>query len=50
MDLVKAKRADVLVTVDNGMASHEAVHKAHELGLKVVITDHHLPVVTDQAR
>jgi len=48
VDLVKAKRADLLVTVDNGMASHEAVRKAHALGLKVLITDHHLPVVTDQ--
>lgn len=48
VDLVKAKNAQVLVTVDNGMASHEAVRKAHALGLKVIITDHHLPVVTDQ--
>jgi len=48
VDLVKAKNAQVLVTVDNGMASHEAVRKAHALGIKVIITDHHLPVVTDQ--
>ena len=45
VDLVRAKHADVLVTVDNGMASHEAVTKARAAGLKVVITDHHLPVV-----
>ncbi|HET8870816.1 MAG TPA: single-stranded-DNA-specific exonuclease RecJ [Aquabacterium sp.] len=48
VDLVKAKRADILVTVDNGMASHEAVRLAHAQGLKVIITDHHLPVVNDQ--
>ncbi|HET8694303.1 MAG TPA: DHH family phosphoesterase, partial [Aquabacterium sp.] len=48
VDLVKAKQADILVTVDNGMASHEAVRLAHAQGLKVIITDHHLPVVNDQ--
>jgi len=46
VDLVRAKKADVLVTVDNGMASHEAVDKARALGIKVLITDHHLPVVS----
>ncbi|MGH6646147.1 single-stranded-DNA-specific exonuclease RecJ [Aquabacterium sp.] len=45
VELVHAKRAKVLMTVDNGMASHEAVDRAHALGLQVVITDHHLPVV-----
>jgi len=45
VDLVRAQRADVLVTVDNGMASHEAVRLARAQGMKVLITDHHLPVV-----
>ncbi len=45
VDLVRAQGADVLVTVDNGMASHEAVDHARALGIKVVITDHHLPVI-----
>ncbi|MGC4061604.1 MAG: single-stranded-DNA-specific exonuclease RecJ [Aquabacterium sp.] len=48
VDLVRAKQADVLVTVDNGMASHEAVSKARAQGIQVVITDHHLPVVDAQ--
>jgi len=47
VDMVRAKQADVLVTVDNGMASHEAVTRARAQGLKVIITDHHLPVVLD---
>jgi single-stranded-DNA-specific exonuclease len=47
VDMVRAKQAQVLVTVDNGMASHEAVLRAHEQGMKVLITDHHLPVVLD---
>jgi single-stranded-DNA-specific exonuclease len=50
VDLVRAQQAQVLVTVDNGMASHEAVQKARALGLKVIITDHHLPVVLDDGQ
>lgn len=45
VELVRTRRADVLVTVDNGMASHEAVDLARSLGMQVLITDHHLPVV-----
>ena len=40
---VHASRADVLITVDNGIASVEGVAMAQALGLKVVVTDHHLP-------
>lgn len=40
---VKDSGADVLVTVDNGIASVEGVRTARELGLRVVVTDHHLP-------
>ena len=47
VDLVRARQADVLVTVDNGMASHEAVDKARAAGLQVIITDHHLPVIDE---
>jgi len=47
VELVRARRADVLVTVDNGMASHEAVALARSLGMQVLITDHHLPVILD---
>jgi len=35
--------ADVLITVDNGIASTEGVAHAKALGLQVLITDHHLP-------
>ena len=34
---------DLLVTVDNGIASVEGVAAAQALGLKVLVTDHHLP-------
>jgi len=36
-------RPDVLITVDNGIASTAGVAHARALGLKVVVTDHHLP-------
>ena len=40
---VAATGAQVLVTVDNGIASLEGVATARELGLQVLVTDHHLP-------
>ena len=40
---VKAQGADVLITVDNGIASVEGVAAAQSLGLQVLVTDHHLP-------
>lgn len=33
----------VLVTVDQGISSHEGIMKARQAGMKVVVTDHHLP-------
>jgi single-stranded-DNA-specific exonuclease len=36
-------RPDLLITVDNGIASVEGVAAAHALGMKVLVTDHHLP-------
>jgi len=35
--------ADVLITVDNGIASVDGVAAAKALGLSVLVTDHHLP-------
>ena len=40
---VKDSGADVLITVDNGIASFDGVAKAKALGLQVLVTDHHLP-------
>ena len=40
---VKDSGADVLITVDNGIASVEGVATARSLGLTVLVTDHHLP-------
>ena len=45
---VKASGADVLVTVDNGIASIEGVARARALGLQVLVTDHHLPALFNE--
>ena len=44
---VKQRGADWLLTVDNGIASVAGVQAAREAGLKVLVTDHHLPAVLD---
>jgi len=41
--LVKQQNPDVLITVDNGISSIDGVKVAKDLGIKVLITDHHLP-------
>ena len=41
-----SSRPDVLITVDNGIASVDGVAEANRLGTKVLITDHHLPAET----
>lgn len=43
---VQQTGADVLITVDNGIASIEGVAQAQALGLQVLVTDHHLPAAT----
>ena len=40
---VQQQGADLLITVDNGIASIDGVAAARELGLQVLVTDHHLP-------
>ena len=39
----REKTPDVIITVDNGIASVDGVAEANRLGIKVLITDHHLP-------
>jgi single-stranded-DNA-specific exonuclease len=43
VDLAQPKAPQVLMTVDNGIASIAGVAHARALGLKVLVTDHHLP-------
>jgi single-stranded-DNA-specific exonuclease len=41
--LAATQKPDVIITVDNGIASVDGVAAANALGIQVLITDHHLP-------
>jgi single-stranded-DNA-specific exonuclease len=43
VELAAAQAPDLIVTVDNGISSVEGVAAARQLGISVLITDHHLP-------
>jgi single-stranded-DNA-specific exonuclease len=43
VDLAAGRKPDLLITVDNGIASVEGVARARALGIATLITDHHLP-------
>lgn len=43
VELAAQRKPTLLVTVDNGVASNAGVKRAKELGMQVLITDHHLP-------
>jgi single-stranded-DNA-specific exonuclease len=47
VDLALQRRPDVLLTVDNGIASLQGVAHARAAGLAVVVTDHHLPALDE---
>jgi single-stranded-DNA-specific exonuclease len=47
VELALRKQTDVLITVDNGIASLEGVAHARCHGLDVIVTDHHLPALLD---
>lgn len=43
VDLAAQQQPDLIITVDNGIASIEGVARAQALGISTLITDHHLP-------
>jgi single-stranded-DNA-specific exonuclease len=43
VDVAKDHSPDLIITVDNGIASIDGVAHAKSLGIKVIVTDHHLP-------
>jgi single-stranded-DNA-specific exonuclease len=43
VELARAKGPGLIVTVDNGIGSHEGVAAASAAGIDVLVTDHHLP-------
>ena len=46
VNLAHSMHAEIIITVDNGIASFDGVNRANELGIDVVITDHHLQAET----
>lgn len=46
VDVAAQYQPDVIVTVDNGIASHAGVDLAKSKGWQVLVTDHHLPADT----
>ncbi len=43
VDVAKKWHPDLIITVDNGIASMDGVDRANQLGIDVLVTDHHLP-------
>lgn len=46
VEVASARHPDVIITVDNGIASFDGVAKANALGIDVIVTDHHIPAET----
>lgn len=42
-DILKDKKPDLILTVDNGIVAHEPIARLKAEGIKVIITDHHQP-------
>ncbi len=43
IELARPQKPDLLITVDNGIVSFRGVEAAQQAGMKVLITDHHVP-------
>ncbi|MGZ8251504.1 MAG: single-stranded-DNA-specific exonuclease RecJ [Methylophilaceae bacterium] len=43
VELAATRQPDIIITVDNGIASVDGVARANALGMAVLVTDHHLP-------
>ena len=43
VDVAQQQSPDLIITVDNGIASVDGVARAKQYGIKVLVTDHHLP-------
>lgn len=46
VDVANKWQPHLIITVDNGIASFDGVARANELGIDVLVTDHHLPAET----
>lgn len=49
VDAAAADQVSMIITCDNGIAAFDAVRKAKEYGMRVIVTDHHdIPYDTDE--
>jgi single-stranded-DNA-specific exonuclease len=46
VDVAQQQGAQAIITVDNGIACIDGVSHAKDLGMSVIVTDHHLPAQT----
>ena len=46
VSLIQEYQPDLIITVDNGISSIDGIQLAHEFGISVIVTDHHLPAQT----
>lgn len=44
IDILKEKKVSLIITVDSGITNRDEVTYAENLGINVIVTDHHLPV------
>ena len=44
---IETFNTELLITVDNGIASFSGINHANEKGIDVIVTDHHLPSIVD---
>lgn len=42
-EMILTKKVDLVITVDNGISSFEGIERLKSAGVKVLVTDHHLP-------
>ncbi len=43
VEQAKRENVSLIITVDNGSSAHDAANKAQEVGIDLIITDHHQP-------
>ena len=43
VEVAAERGTPLIITVDNGISCHAGVQRANELGMEVIVTDHHLP-------
>ncbi len=46
-EVIEDKKPDLVITVDNGIVAHEPIKYLRDLGIDVVVTDHHHPEKKD---